>query len=455
MTALDGIAERLDRLPPSRFMRRLVARISIGGWFEFYDLFMSAYISLGLFKEGLFSSTGSGVGAFASFVGAGFLGMFGGTLIFGWVSDRFGRRVTFVWSLTFYSVMTLAMALMPSALLIDIFRCLAGLGIGVQIITIDSYISEVVPTPQRGRFIAFSQALTYSAVPVVALLSTLLVPHAIAGISGWRWVSMIGSLGVLFVRPLQHGLPESPRWLQAHGDARRAEESVLSIETAVRAQGHELSPPRPQPSGTTYPVASWWEMWSPIYRLRSFMLIAFNFFQTIGFYGFVSWVPILLFKEGVSYVHSLWYTFAIALASPLGPLVAMYVADRFERKRQVVNLAAAIGVLGLMFAQMRGPLGIISTGLAITVANNWFSCAFHAYQAELYPTRIRARAVGFVYSWSRFSAVFVGFWIAYALSRFGANGVFILIAAAMSVAALIVSCAGPLTNRKPLEMLAP
>src|SRR5437899_21766 len=121
----------------------LVARISAGGWFEAYDLFMASYIALGLYREGLFSPTGSGASAFATFVAAGFAGMFVGTLIFGWVSDRFGRRATFTWSLVFYSAMTLGMALAPSALAIDAWRLLAGIGIGVQIITIDAYVSEI------------------------------------------------------------------------------------------------------------------------------------------------------------------------------------------------------------------------------------------------------------------------------------------------------------------------
>jgi putative MFS transporter len=89
------------------------------------------------------------------------------------------------------------------------------------------------------------------------------------------------------------------------------------------------------------------------------------------------------------------------------------------------------------------------------LANNWFSCAFHAYQAELYPTRIRARAVGFVYAWSRLSAVFAGFWIAAILARFGAGAAFAFIAAAMAIAGGAIATAGPLTRGRRLESLSP
>jgi putative MFS transporter len=157
---------------------------------------------------------------------------------------------------------------------------------------------------------------------------------------------------------------------------------------------------------------SWLEMWRPPYRTRTIMLVLFNFFQTIGYYGFATWVPVLLQEEGVTTVKSLTFTFLIALVAPVGPLLAIPFADRWQRKFQIVWSAAGIAVFGLLFSQMRAPFWIVLFGMLVTTANNWMSWSFHAYQAELYPTRIRAQAVGFVYSWSRFSTIFVGFWIA-------------------------------------------
>ena len=79
----------------------------------------------------------------------------------------------------------------------------------------------------------------------------------------------------------------------------------------------------------------------------------------------------------------------------------------------------ALRSFGLLFAQQTSAAAVIVCGLLITLCNNWLSFSFHAYQAELYPTRIRAQAVGFVYSWSRFSAIFSGFIIAFFLARYG------------------------------------
>ena len=184
------------------------------------------------------------------------------------------------------------------------------------------------------------------------------------------------------------------------------------------------------------------------------MLTVFNAFQAIGYYGFAAWVPVLLVSEGIEVTKSLSYVLAIAMLNPVGSMIAMRYADRFQRKWQIVVLALTIAACGLIWAQQRTAAGIVLLGAVITLANSWFSCALHTYQAELYPTRIRAQAVGFVYSWSRFTSIFVGFLIARALQRYGTNGVFVIIATAMLIVAVVVGSFGPKSNRIQLEVLS-
>src|SRR5437763_11488255 len=117
-----SIAVRLDRLPPRGYMQCLDSPSSVGGFFKLYDLFMTGYIAVGFINAGIFTATTSNpldVKGFASFVGAGFAGMFLGTLVFSWFSDRYGRRAMFSFSLLWYSVATLVMAFMQSAVAID------------------------------------------------------------------------------------------------------------------------------------------------------------------------------------------------------------------------------------------------------------------------------------------------------------------------------------------------
>jgi putative MFS transporter len=451
------VAARLDRLPPSRHTRRLVTLLSLGGWFEFYDLFFTAYVALGLFKAGLFKPTTAGLfdlEGFASFVAALFLGLFIGTLAFSWLSDRFGRRSIFTFALLWYSIGALIMAFQTTPETIDLWRLIASIGLGVELVNIDTFVSELVPKEQRGPAFAYNQFVMFTAVPAVAFLAWQLVPMAIFGIAGWRIVVIIGSIGAFVIWWIRRSLPESPRWLEQHGRTAEAEAIVADLENKIRADGVDLPPPQPVAGETARQTGAWSEMWSADYRGRTVMLVIYNLFQTVGYYGFSSWVPTLLISQGIGVTKSLAYTFIIAVAAPVGPLIGMVFADRFERKWQIAGAAAGIATFGLLFAQQTTAGGVIVCGLLITLCNNWISFSFHAYQAELYPTRIRARAVGFVYSWSRFSAIFSGFLIAFFLGNYGTIGVFAFIAGAMLVVIAVIGGFGPAVTNRRLEAIA-
>lgn len=454
-----SVSARLDRLPPTRYFRGLVARIAIGGWFEFYEMFMAAYISLGLIHSGLYRATTASmfdVNGFASFLGSFFAGMFVGTVALGGFTDRLGRRAVFTTAMVIYSIATFAAAFQTSPLGMDAWRFLAGIGIGVQLITVDTYISELTPNHTRGRYSAFSILVILTSVPTVAVLSYLLVPHTLLGLEGWRWVMIIGSAGAVLIWFMRRGLPESPRWLESKGRHAEARAIVDAIEQRVVAEtGQRLAPPAlDTPRACEEAAGSWAEMWQGRYLPRTLMLSCFNFFQTFGVYGFGAWVPVLLFSKGITLTHSLLYTMVIAFATPLGAIGAMFFAERVQRKWQLVGCAAVVAVAGVLFGMAREPAPILLCGAAVTIANNWLIGIFHTYQAELYPTRIRARAVGFVFSWSRLSSIFVGFWVAALLKHSGVPAVFVLISSAMLVIVVMVGALGPRTNGVRLEELS-
>ena len=142
------------------------------------------------------------------------------------------------------------------------------------------------------------------------------------------------------------------------------------------------------------------------------------------------------------------------VAAPIGPLLGFFLGDRFERKWIIVAAAAAILVCGLVFGQALDSALIIAMGVGLTLAANIMSFSFHAYQQELFPTGIRARAAGFVYSWSRLSVIFSSFVIAFVLKNSGVFGVFTFIAAAMGVVMATIGLFGPRTTNLALEEIA-
>jgi putative MFS transporter len=225
MTDAPSIAARIERLPLGRFHRRFITLVSLGNFFDLYDIFVVAYIGAALLQSNFLT-----LRQFTAFIASGFLGMFVGTIAFGIGSDRFGRRIVFMTLLLFYSIFTLACAFAPSAVWLIALRFFAGAGIGAEIIVIDTYVSEIVPSAARGRYVAITQVVGFTAVPVAAVLARVLVPtHYL--MAGWRWCVLIGSLGALLTWWFRRHLPESPRWLASRGRTAEAESILGALES--------------------------------------------------------------------------------------------------------------------------------------------------------------------------------------------------------------------------------
>ena len=449
------IAARLDRLPSSWAVWRLVALISLGGCFEFYDLMMTAYVSPGLIKAGVFHAGAKGLFGLtdqATFAAATFAGLFIGTLVFSRVADRFGRRAIFTASLIWYTAATLVMAAQNTAVSLDLWRFVAGVGIGVELVTIDAYVTEITPPPLRGRAFAINQCIQFLAVPAVAFACWRLLPLSPFGVAGWRWVMLLGAVAAVAVWVIRARLPESPRWLAQRGRLEEADAIVTALEARVAAEtGRPLPGPVVVVTAQAPAEGRFTDIFRPPYLGRTIMLSVFNAAQTIGFYGFGNWAPSLIAAQGQGVTKSLQYSFIIAFAYPAGPLLCSLLADRFERKHQIVLAAFGTAVFGLLFARQSAAAALVALGVAITLSNKLLSFAYHAYQAELFPTRVRAQAVGFVYSWSRLSTVFSSLIIAALLGAFGTAGVFTFIAAAMGVVVVCVGVFGPRTAGRSLE----
>jgi putative MFS transporter len=184
------------------------------------------------------------------------------------------------------------------------------------------------------------------------------------------------------------------------------------------------------------------------------MLIVATSASSIVFYGFAHWVPTLLEAQGVKVTKSLLYSALIGFSYPLSPLIASLFSDRLERKWQIATTGLLVVLFGQLFAHQKSPPMWILLGVLLTFASEMNSTAVHTYRAELFPTHIRAKAIGFIYSFSRLSSALSNFVIGFMLLHTGVPGVFVFLALVMAVSISVISIFGPRTLGRSLDEIA-
>ena len=456
---LPEIGARLDRLASSQTVWRILLLVSFGGFFDAFSAYSGSTIAPGLYRSHILTPTTTtffSLHGYAGYTSATFVGLLLASSCCGILADRFGRRAIFTTSLLWFGVSGLFMSFQTTAIGVIFWRFMEAIAAGVEVITVDAYLSEMVPKTARGRAFAVNSAIHSVGQPLAALAAFSLVPYTFFHIDGWRWVVAIGCMSAIIVWPLRMFIPESPRWLASHGKLAQADKIVSDLEARVeRETGKPLPPPEPVTHRPPHIVGRYRQIFSKEYLPRTLMLSVFHMFQAIGLFGFLNWMPTFLISRGVSVTHSLAYTLGMTLVAPLGPLLCLSFVDKVERKWQMVASALAIAGAGIVFAIARSPWVIVPMGGLELLCASILSFNFHAYQAELFPTRIRTQAIGFVYSWSRVSGAFTGFLIAWVLGAFGVPAAFLLFTGSMVMVALCVGIFGPLTQDRSLEHLSP
>jgi MFS transporter, putative metabolite:H+ symporter len=447
----SGVAQRLDDLPVTRTHLRVVLAVGLGLFFDMYEVFLAGTVSTALTSK--FGLSGSGL---ALVLASAFLGMFVGAFFVSRLADKLGRRRLFLFSLLWYSLFSLFGAFSPNATMIVICRFLAGIGVGAEYPVSDTYLSDVLPASSRGRLAAWAYTCSFLAVPVLGFLSLGLATKAPLGIDGWRWLLAIGAAGAIGVLVLRRRLPESPRWLESAG---RHDEAETAYQQFAQAQPLRRQP-SPSPFTATKPAAVGKPLTTAAlakqpYRGRMVMLGAFHLLQTFGYYGFGTLAVLVLASRGFTVQHSLLYTALSFLGYPIGSLLSVPLIHRVERKFLVIGSVLAMAVVGIVFAAAGSPALIVVAGFAFTAVSNIFSNAYHIYQAEIFPTELRASATGWTYSLSRLATGAMPFLLLPLLGSGGPTIVFTVVAAALALVAVDIAVLGPRTSGRSVEAINP
>jgi MFS family permease len=466
MVTGDDIPARLDRLPWSGWHWRVVLALGAAWVLDGLEVTIVGSVGSVLQRQDTLGLTAGEVGwAGSVYVGGAVLG----ALVFGRLADSLGRKRLFLVTLAVYMAATVATALSVGFLSFAACRFLTGIGIGGEYAAINSAIDELIPARVRGRVNLAINGSFWIGAALGAVLSLIMLDAEVLGPrEGWRACFLLGAAFSVAILLIRRHVPESPRWLLAHGRTEEAIAIVTRIEREVAAQHGPLPAPAATPharSGGRLPTLS--EVVRVLlhtYRARSAVVLALMVSQAF-FYNaiFFTYALVLTRFYAVPDGRVGLYILPFAVGNVLGPLLLGPLFDTIGRRRMIAATYGLSGVgLALTgFGFLHGVFDAATQTLAWSVVFLFASAAASsAYLtvSEVFPLEMRAMSIAIFYA----VGTGVGGFAAPAL--FGAliqSGSRLNVFAGDAVGALLVLVAAAIAWRwaidaegKPLEMVA-
>lgn len=473
------VPARLDRLAWCRFHSLVVAALGITWVLDGLEVTLVGALSGALEASPSLRLSDAEVGAAASTYLAGAVL---GALVFGWLTDAWGRKRLFFITLGLYVAATAASALAGSFAVFAAFRFLTGCGIGGEYTAINSAIQELIPARFRGRTdLAINGSFWLGALLGSLATTLLLAPGRLPPDTGWRAAFGIGSLLGLIVLAFRRSIPESPRWLVLHGRPEEAERTVSAIERRAGAAAvpNSAAPPREAShGGAVAPLPRW--------RLRAHtrpigpLIVARTLFRVYprrAVLGLVLMAAQAFFYNAIFFTHALvlgrffqvradevgLYLVPFSVSNFLGPLALGWLFDRWGRRPMITATYAAAGILlaATAFIFTTGALSALSLTAAFTLVFFFASpAASSAYLtvSESFPLEVRALAIAVFYAFGTALGGIAAPWVFGTLIGTGRPsaiaGGYAFGAALMLVAAATEALLGIAAERRPLEEVA-
>jgi putative MFS transporter len=447
-----NILQRVERVPFGRFHWRLLVMGGLGYTFDAMDGAMIAFILPAVTALWKLSDGQTGWLGSSAMIGYLFGAFFAGAL-----GDLIGRRTVMMYALAIYSLATLVAAFAPSWEFLFGWRVVASVGTGAESAIIAPFLAEFVQKKVRGRFVgSLSGFFSYGFV-FAALLGYFVVRRSD---DGWRIVQIICALPIAMLLWWRRSLPESPRWLIERGRAAEAAAEVERIEAEATRHGATLPPldrvELPAASvrrGGTF-GANLAALWSPPVRRTTIMLWLLWIAITFSYYGFFTWIPTLLLKQGMTTTKSFGYSIIIYLAQIPGYYSAAFLSEKLDRKWTIVAYMLLGGVSAFAMSNAGSPAAITMAGSLLSFFMNGTYAGIYAYTPELYPTAFRATGMGVASAFGRIGGLSAPIVIGYTFREIGFGGVFVITTIVLAIGALAVAVLGIGTKGKSLEQIA-
>lgn len=345
-----------------------------------------------------------------------------GGVLFGFIADRIGRKKALMLSILTYSVCSLGSGLSTSLLALVFFRFALGLGMGGEWNTGATLVAETWPTHLRAKAIAMVQSSW-----ALGLAAAAFVAGKVLSWSGnnWRAVFFVGILPALVTLWIRSSVPESEMWKQQRGA--RSESNLFS------------------------------GMFAPQLRRDTIFLFLMNLFGLFAWWGLFSWMPPYLTLpvekggRGLGMVNTTWLLVVLNLAGMFpGYLCYGWIADHLGRKRSLILFTLCAALLIPIYAAARTPWIILVFGALVAFFGTGFFAGSGLIGSEIFPTQMRARALGFTYNGARAMSCIAPYTIGWVGDHKGLSWAFVLCAIAFVLTAIMTSQL-PETKGKELE----
>ncbi len=397
------VPARLDRLPFGAFHLRIIVALGVTWVLDGLEVTLAGSLAGALVASPRLHFSDWDVGLASSFYLAGAVA---GALVFGWATDRYGRKKLFFVTLGLYTAATAATAFSFDLFSFCLFRLLTGAGIGGEYSAINSTIQEFMPARLRGRIdLAVNGSFWIGGALGAGASILVLNPARFAPDIGWRLAFFIGALLGLLILALRTLIPESPRWLVVHGEQKEAEKIVGGIERELAPRGGNGDLPALRLRTRSHtPLAEVAETMFVTYRQRTLVGLLLMAAQCF-FYNaiFFTYALVLTTFYKVPHQEVGWYVFPFALGNVLGPLLLGPLFDKIGRKPMIAATYGAAGLLlaasGILFAN--GVLDAKGQTIAWMIVFFFASAAASAAYltvGEIFPVEIRALAIAAFYA---------------------------------------------------------
>jgi MFS family permease len=461
------IPARLDRLPWTRFHTLVVVALGITWVLDGLEVTVAGSIAGALQESPVLRFTEAEIGL----VGSAYLvGAITGAVLFGYLTDRFGRKKLFMVTLGIYLTATATTAFSWDFWSFALFRALTGAGIGGEYTAINSAIQELIPARFRGRTdLAINGSFWIGAAMGAGGAIAFLQPGTLPPDWGWRAAFGIGALLGLVIVWLRRYIPESPRWLLLHARADEAEAVTAEIERRV-ARAAETTLPEPVGGRIRLAASSRTPMVRMVmaivrdYPQRAILGLVLMGSQAF-FYNaiFFTYALVLTKFYGIPSASIGWYVLPFALGNFCGPLLLGPLFDHIGRKPMIASTYAISGVLLAIVGYFFREGALDAKDLTLCWSGIFFFASAAASAAyltvsESFPIEARALAIALFYAVGTALGGAVAPWLFGTLVASGERGAVFhgyLIGAGLMIAAALTELAiGIKAERQPLESVA-